>query len=279
MNPFMKKLTAGTLAVGVLASGAGVYYTQAFAAASDTSANTDSGSGAVKAPGERGAGLGSRGPRGGGFGHGGGSLVEQTATLLGVESSVILEELKQQKTLAQIALEKAGLGEAAYVQKLVDAETAKLTESVTAGKLTQAQADEKLAALTERIQKEVTATGGKAFKPAGPEGTADERPGKDGFPGGGKGHGGLGHFGNTETLAGLLGLTKDELSAALKEGRTLAEIAADKGIDKDTLVGKIKDSLDTSIREFVDRKQTGRERSAPAAAPGTAAEGAAETGA
>ena len=40
--------------------------------------------------------------------------------------------------------------------------------------------------------------------------------------------GGFGKFGNPEELAALLGLSEDELKAEMKEGQSLAEIAAAK---------------------------------------------------
>ncbi|WP_159886612.1 hypothetical protein [Paenibacillus puerhi] len=269
MNPLMKKIATGTLAAGLLVGGTGVYYSQAFAATDSSAAAVDN-QGSAKTPGAKGSEQGGRGQRGG-IKHGGG-LVEQTAALLGIESSVIREELMQQKTLAQIAQEKGSLSQEALLQKLVEAETAKVTELITAGKLTQTQADEKIAGLSERIQKEITAVAGQG---AGKGGLLGGQHGKGGFPGGGKG--GFGHFGNPETVSGLIGLTKDELTAALKEGKTLTEIAAEKGIDKEQLVSKIKDSLDESIRQFVDRKQTDAQRPAPAA--DAAAEGTSATGA
>jgi hypothetical protein len=252
MNPMMKKIAAGTLAVGLLAGGAGVYYSQAYAATDSTGTATDS-QAQTQTPGTHGGHKGARGPHGG-FMYGGGGLVEQTATLLGVDAKAIRDELKQQKTLAQIALEKANLSEDAYLQKLVDAEKTKLAEKVTAGKLTQAQADEKIAGLTDRFKKEISTVG----VPFG--GKGEGHPGKGGFPGGGRV--GFGGFGNPETLSTVLGLTKDELTAALKEGKSLTEIAAEKGIDKDQLVSKIKDSLDASIRQFVDLKHTPKKQPA-----------------
>ncbi|MEK8129303.1 hypothetical protein WMW72_15460 [Paenibacillus filicis] len=272
MNPMMKKIATGTLAVGLLAGGAGVYYSQAFAA-TDSSAPAADSQAAGKAPRTHGGEKGARGPFGGDFKRGGGGLVEQTATVLGVEASVIRDELKQQKTLAQIALDKANLSEDAFLQKLLDAEKTKLTEQVTAGKLTQAQADERIAGLSERIQKEITAVGGSFDGKGGGHGG---QPGKGGFPGGGRG--GFGPFGSPEALSSALGLTKDELSAALKEGKSLTEIAADKGIDKDQLVSKIKDSLDEPIRQFIDRKHTGKEQP-PAPASGTATDATSGAGA
>ncbi|OXM86305.1 hypothetical protein [Paenibacillus rigui] len=193
------------------------------------------------------------GPEGGP--RGGGKLVEEAATILGVEQSVIQDELKAGKTLAQIAQEKASLSEDDFLAKLVAAETAAIDAEVTAGKLTQDQADKRKENLSDRLKKEIENAGiGKG--------------GPGGF-GGEHGKGG-GFFGNQENLATLLGLTKEELQTELKAGKSLAEIAEAKGISKDSLISQIKDSLTDQITKMVDSKKQPRTEEGAAAASSAA---------
>ncbi|MEC0225997.1 hypothetical protein [Paenibacillus alba] len=175
----------------------------------------------------------------GGKGHGS-NLVEQTATILGVEQSVVQDAVKSGKTLAAFAVEK-GITEADYVAKLVAAETTSINAEVTAGKLTQDQADKMLSGLSERITKQVESTR--------PEGGPEGRGG---------GHGG--QFGNPELLTTILGVTQDELRTELEAGKSIADIAAAKGISEDDLISKIKDGMTDSIKKQVEQKGTDHKR-------------------
>ncbi|NOU66450.1 hypothetical protein GC096_20630 [Paenibacillus sp. LMG 31461] len=192
-----------------------------------------------------GKGPGQMGDRGG---FRGGNVIKETATILGVEESVVQEALKADKTLAAFALEK-GLSKEDYLSKLVAAETANITAEVTAGKLTQEKADERIKGLSDQLTKQIDGTGFKG-----------------GFPGGGKGGpggpGGFGpgHFGNPEVITTILGLTQDELRTELESGKSLVDIATAKGISEDDLISKIKDGMTDSIKKAVEEKGTAHQR-------------------
>jgi hypothetical protein len=187
---------------------------------------------------------GGDGGRGGmGKGHGS-NLVEQTATILSVEQSVVQDALKAGKTLSAFAVEK-GLTEADYVAKLVAAETTAINAEVTAGKITQAQADQILTGLSDRLTKQVQSTR--------PDGGRDGRGGGHGGPGGGL-------FGNPEVLTQILGITQDELRTELEAGKSILDVATAKGISEDDLVSKIKDGMTDSIKKHVEQKGTDRKR-------------------
>ncbi len=66
----------------------------------------------------------------------------------------------------------------------------------------------------------------------------------------GRGPGGHGGMGSLATAAEVLGTTVDELRTALEGGQSLAQVAADKGVDKQTLI----DALVTSASEHLDGK-------------------------
>ncbi len=123
-------------------------------------------------------------PAHGGFGHGpggpGGDDFAAAATYLGLSQADLQTALQSGKTLAQVANATSGKSAAGLIDALVAAEQAELKAAVTAGRLTQAQADQITTTLKTRFTNLVNGT-----KPAhGPFG------GHDGFHGGPGGFGG-----------------------------------------------------------------------------------------
>ena len=101
------------------------------------------------------------------------------------------------------------------------------------GTITQAQAD----AVTTALQE------------ARPEG----RPGGRGM-GRGMGHGRVGH--GLEAAATALGITSDELRTALRDGQTIAEVAAEKGVDIQTVI----DAMAAEVKTHLDEEVAAGER-------------------
>lgn len=115
------------------------------------------------------AGVGKGGPGGPG-GHGGfggfgrGADLSTAATALGLSEDDLRTALQSGKTLAQIATaQKVSVD--TLIAALVKAEKAEVAKAVTDGKLTQAQADERLKDVTKRVTDRVNST-----RPARPEG-------------------------------------------------------------------------------------------------------------
>ncbi|MCD1258299.1 hypothetical protein B5M42_005515 [Paenibacillus athensensis] len=266
-----KKVMTGTIAAAVLLGGGlyGAAHNRAFAddtATSTPAVHSKDGASDGKGFKERG---GRGGDRMGGMKRGAGPL-ESAATLLGVEQKDLMSELAAGKTLAQIASDKQGWDEATLLQKLTEAEQAKLDEAVTAGKLTQEQADKQKADMADRLKSFVENT-----RPA------DGKSGP-GF-GGERGHGGPGGFGGMggkggefSALPDILGMTQEELQAELEAGKSPADIAAEKGISEDQLISKLKDSMTDRLKSFVEQKGHARPSrgDAPAASPQPAASSA-----
>lgn len=100
----------------------------------------------------------------GGHGHGFGPGLEAAASALGLTEDQLRTELRSGKSLADVAKAK-GVSVDTLISKLVAAAKAKIAERVKAGELTQAQADERLADLKERITDMVNRT-----PPARPDG-------------------------------------------------------------------------------------------------------------
>ena len=93
-----------------------------------------------------------------GMGRGfGGFTSEELLSLLNLDAEALQEQLKAGKTLAEVA-EAQGVDKQDVIDLLVVEQTAKLAEAVEAGKLTQEQADERLAQLEEFVANRVEGT-------------------------------------------------------------------------------------------------------------------------
>ena len=246
MKKLSQKILAGSLVASfVIGVGlVGVLHNEAFA---DTAVGTATSTTATK-DGQSGKGFNDkgRGQMGDRGGFRGGNVIKETATILGVEESVVQEALKADKTLEAFAIEK-GLTKEDYLAKLVAAETTAINAQVTAGKLTQAQADERIAALSDQLTKQIEAKGFKGGFPGGPGG----KGGPGGFGGG---------FGNPEVITTILGITQEELRTELESGKSIVDIATVKGISEDDLISKIKDGMTDSIKKSVEEKGTAHQR-------------------
>ena len=101
------------------------------------------------------------------------------------------------------------------------------------GTITQAQAD----AVTTALQ----------------EARPDGRPGGRGT-GRGMGHGRIGH--SLEAAATALGITSDELRTALRDGQTIADVAATEGVDIQTVI----DAMAAEVKTHLDEEVAAGER-------------------
>jgi hypothetical protein len=236
MKLIHKKVLAGTIAAGLLIGGGfALQLGQVFADETGT---------ATPAP--KKDTLKDRnhqGFEGHGFAKGGfefGKGPQDFASILGIDPSVLKEEIKQGKTLVQIAQDKANLTEEAILTKLIEAETKRIDDALSAGKIKQEQADKLKSGLAERLKKIIEAKPkAMAFKGApGPHGGSKPE----------------GIWGDQHEIATVLGITEQELSAQRKAGKSLAEIARDKGITEEQLITKLKDSLTDELKSFVERK-------------------------
>jgi len=142
-----------------------------------------------------------------------GDDLDAAATYLGTTASSLVTQLQSGKTLADIAgSKKDGL-----IAALVAHEKQEVADAVTAGRLTQAQADAITPTLTQRFTDLVN-----GLHPA-------HAPGRGfGHGGPGPGHGdGLGHGPGDDlaVAARYLGTTVPDLLTQLQAGKTLAAIA------------------------------------------------------
>jgi hypothetical protein len=152
------------------------------------------------------------------LGGGGAGLLLTGTTLASAQTDVTGTVTEPAPTTDSTAADSGGTA----TDPKADWAKAALDQLVAKGTITQAQADEILAAL-------------QAARPAhGPGGK------------GGRGHG----FGNLAAAASALNMTVDELRTALEGGKSLADVAKEKGVD----VSKIVDALVAQLKAHLDEE-------------------------
>ena len=145
------------------------------------------------------------------------------------------------------AAQQLGVQPNALSDALKKAEEKQLDADVTAGRITQAQADTMKAAIESGQAPLVGGGGGGLRGPGGPGGPGGEL-GHDGFGGPG-GRGGFGE--NLTAAATYLGVTTAEIQTALQSGKTLADVAKAQGKTADGLVSALVDSAKTRLDSAV----------------------------
>jgi len=159
-----------------------------------------------------------------------GAVMETVAEMLGLTPEDLGSELRGGKTVAEVA-EAQGVD----TQSIVDAVNAEVQEwvqqAVDEGRLTQEQADRILEGMADFDGERLLGLG----MPFGPHM-------RGGF---GRGWGGL--WGGLDAAAQVLGMEPDDLMAELRDGKTLAEIAEEKGVDpqavEDAMIAQMEEML------------------------------------
>ncbi len=145
-----------------------------------------------------------------------GLKLEAAAEAIGISVDDLKAALKEGQTLAQVA-EANGVDRQALIDALVAAGNEQLDELRTS-------LPDRMAELVDR--------------------TLPER---------GEGHGGGGRMGRFDdgAAAEVLGLTADELREQLRSGKTLAEVATDQGVERQTLVDALVASANERLAQAV----------------------------
>jgi DNA-binding phage protein len=149
--------------------------------------------------------------------------LEAAADYLGMTEANLREALENGKTLAQVARDR-GKSVEGVVNALLAGAEAKLDAAVRAGRLTEAEKADMLSGLRQRITALVN---GRFPSPAFGPGLLF------------RGHGhGLFHAG-LEVAANYVGMSEAHLREALESGKTLAQVARDRGKSVDGLVSAL----------------------------------------
>lgn len=151
-------------------------------------------------------------------------ILKETASLLGITKEDLVKELKQGKSLSDVA-QSRGISESDLIGKLLALRNQKINDAVIAGKLTAEKAEKIKAYMNDHITYMVKQKGIKALH-------------KDRWKS--MRHDTLNHF-NPGKVAAIIGITEEALSSLLKEGKTLVEIAEANGISKELLISKLKE--------------------------------------
>lgn len=94
----------------------------------------------------------------------GGHIVKDTADLLGTEPRMLVEELKQGKSLLQVVQARKGWSEAEYVQKLTVIVTKHIDEAAAEGRLSKEKAEIMKTELPVKLKKIVNRTWNRPSK-------------------------------------------------------------------------------------------------------------------
>ena len=180
----------------------------------------------------------------GGPGHGGGPAdgvnrpndVAVAAGVLNMSESDLRTALQGGKSISQVASDK-GVDVQKVIDALVAADTKAIDQAVTDGKLTQAQADQLKSNLATHVQDEVNRTGFGG----GPGGPGDHGRGD-----------GVARPNDVAVAAGALGISESDLQTALQGGKSISQVASDKGVDAQ----KVIDALVAADTKAIDQAVT-----------------------
>lgn len=174
------------------------------------------------------------------FRRGGGAKFETIADTIGITFDELRAQVAEGLTVAEIA-EANGVSADTVAAALTAEMQSHIADHVTAGDITQEQADTRLASVDERVDDLLNGTL--------PLGGHRGEFGRDGA--GMRGFGG--RLGMSSTLPDLLGIDADELRVQLRGGSTIAEIAESSGVSVDDvisgLVSDASDRLDTAVTD------------------------------
>ncbi len=159
------------------------------------------------------------------------------ADLLGLSEADLRTAIESGQSIADIAT-----AQDVDLQTVIDAIVAEqqrqLEQAVTNGRLTQEEADAKLTQLEENLPTQLSTV----FTPGerGPRGGMAGDMGK-----------GFGPFGNFDIIATILGMEESDLAAAVEAGQSVADIAAEQGVDLSTVVDAIIAERTTALQDAV----------------------------
>lgn len=160
--------------------------------------------------------------RGPGFGRdrSASASIEAAATALGVSADDLRTELKDGKTIADVATEKG-----VDLQRVIDAMVAAETKAI----------DDRTADIKDNLPERVKDQVNSKFDGTGDHGAMWGRGAKF----------------ELDAAADALDLTKEEVFSSLRDGKTLADLAADKGVDVKTLIDAMVKPVNEKIDEAV----------------------------
>jgi uncharacterized protein (DUF2267 family) len=178
------------------------------------------------------------------FWHGGFGGFGTVADALGISDDELRDALRDGKSIATIA-EERGVELQTVVDAMVTAGTERIDEALADGRIDEDEANELKAELPDRVNDVVQREGW----PWGP-GRWGWGEGRWGWWGPGPGPGGLGGL---DAAAEALGIEEDALWDALRDGRSIADVAAEQGVDlqavQEALVAEATERIDAALAD------------------------------
>ncbi|HJV46237.1 MAG TPA: hypothetical protein VJ824_11020 [Bacillota bacterium] len=159
---------------------------------------------------------------------------QELLTLLNIDANTLQQDLKDGKSLADIAAVQ-GVDEQKVIDLFMTQFSQHIDQEVQSGKLTQDEATQKKADMQTKAKEIVENKGGFGH----------------GGPGGFRGHDGMG--GPIGDAASVLGVDQQQLFTQLKAGKTLVQIAQDKGINEQDLIDKLLQKDKERITKMVEQ--------------------------
>jgi len=192
-------------------------------------------------------------------------VVESVTALLGATPDELRAERQAGSSLVDVAAAR-GVDQATLVKTIGDALRGQLAVQVASGRVPAALAERLDAHLDQGVTAIVTRSGPPLMPGGGPAFRLGQTPGAgpDGRPGRGPGgHHGRGFDALREdgrSVANLLGMTPDELRAERRAGRSLADIAAGRGVDQGALVQTLTAREQTRLADAVAKGRLTQEQ-------------------
>ncbi len=172
---------------------------------------------------------------------------EALTEALGLTEAEIREGFQAGKSLADMAAEQ-GVEVADLQAALVAQATERIDEAVEAGNIDADEAAEKLAEIETKIAEKIN-TSPEDF---------------EGRSGGKRGNRGAKLGGNIEALEELLDLSAEEIRAAMVEGTSLSDLAAEQGVSVEAVTEVLTSGIEERIDEAVEAGKIDADRAAEA---------------
>jgi lambda repressor-like predicted transcriptional regulator len=174
------------------------------------------------------------------------SPISILAEELDMTPAEILSELQEGKSIAQLA-EEHGVDVDTIIDRVVETHAERLQTLVDNGRITQEQADSRLETIRERVTEKVNEVWSEETMPPRPR--HPRGPGgspRDGSPRGGPADSPV------SILADELDMTPAEILSELQEGKSIAQLAAERGVDVDTIIDRVVEAHAERLQTLVD---------------------------
>lgn len=229
MKSMKRSMWAGTVAVALLLGGFGGLVTQQAYADGDDDSSTIS----APAPVDTSIPLAKR------FKLDFSQVESNASSVLGMDWIDLNDALTNGKSIQEVASAK-GVDSGTLTSQLVDLESAQINSALQSNKITQDEANQLNKKVQDKVQK-IVSKEGYQYKAAS---SADKTKKLQ-----------LGFKIKPADVAALLGMDKDEVKAELANGKSLADIAAAKGITEEQLLAKLSDELKPSLESLIHQTE------------------------